>query len=150
MKLANLLISVAIANPVVDSNNSTDVDETGEKTIGAWFGNNYILEMMMRNEEKDSRAAGVTEKLGEHPSTLCIDNDQIDYETCKEHAGSMWWSVCYQACADDRDICVGSVTRAVTKRSCHHSLCNPTVPGLYEFKQYVKRILIISLLLFKE
>lgn len=146
MKLANLLISVAIANPVVDSNNSTDV-ETGEKTIGAWFGNNYILEMMMRNEEKDSRAAGLTEKLGEHPSTLCIDNDQIDYETCKEHAGSMWWSVCYQACADDRDICVGSVTRAVTKRSCHHSLCNPTVPGHYEFKQYVKRILIISLLL---
>merc|ERR1719277_2684275 len=30
-------------------------------------------------------------------------------------------SVCYQNCADDRDICVGSVSRYATKRSCHHN-----------------------------
>ena len=75
MKLAAFILPAVFGTPV--ETNSTDV--TGEKTIGSWFGNNYILELMMRNEEKDSRAAGVAEKLGEHPSTLCVDNDQIDY-----------------------------------------------------------------------
>ena len=77
MKLTVFILSAVFGTPVEPATNSTDV--TGEKTIGSWFGNNYIFELMMRNEEKDSRAAGVAEKLGEHPSTLCIHNDEIDY-----------------------------------------------------------------------
>ena len=34
---------------------------------------------MTKNHDKDSRAAGVEEKIGENPATLCIDHDVIDY-----------------------------------------------------------------------
>lgn len=50
MRILNFLCAVS-ATPVTNSMNGTDV--TGEKTIGSWFGNNYILEILMRNEEKD-------------------------------------------------------------------------------------------------
>ena len=80
---------------------------------------------MTKNHDKDSRAAGVEEKIGENPATLCIDHDVIDYgewrldfrfiflETCKERAGTLYWSLCYQSCSDDREICVGSPSNAV-------------------------------------
>ena len=72
MRLISSILTF-VCGSTIDREEGQNVTKTGEKSIGGWFGNSYILEYLMRGE-KDRRVASL-DSQGEHPSTLCMNDE---------------------------------------------------------------------------